>query len=159
MYGYLTAVITTAFFCALINAILPQKGVGRLARSVVAIVMVTVTVFPIVRAVITFSEEMAIPVINEKSTHINDSEEDLKTHRKWLAETAAESLCEEIARSVKDGTGLTVRVECPWHFSGNDVVFDEILLYTDADKRYYDRIENYVKLHFSLECECQKEIK
>lgn len=160
MSGYLVTVITAAFFCSLINSLLTEKGAGKTAKSIVAIVMVMVTVLPILKFIVSFSKEISLPVINDYESHIIDSEdEDIRLYRKWLAETTAKELEKEIESSLKSGTGLTVRAECPWSFNGNDVVFDVVKLYTDADERYYKKIENYVKLHFSLESKCQKEVK
>ena len=59
MSGYLVTVITAAFFCSLINSLLTEKGAGKTAKSIVAIVMVMVTVLPILKFIVSFSKEIS----------------------------------------------------------------------------------------------------
>lgn len=160
MADYLTMVVTAAFFCSLISSLVSDRGAGKTAKAVINIVMLSVIILPIVNALATFSSNLAIPVINEGYSHsIDNKEDDITVYREWLARVTASQLSEEIQTSVKDGTGITVRVECPWHFEGENVVFDKIRMYTASEERYFENIINYVKLHFSLDSECFKEVE
>lgn len=160
MGNYLTLVVTASFFCALISSLLNDKGAGKTAKVIVNITMLTVVVIPVISGIKGFKENLAIPVINEEYQHNIDNEESEKLlYRRWLAKTTASKVSEEIEKSVKSGTGITVRVECPWHIEGEDVVFDKIMIYTKSEKRYFQSIVNYVKLHFSFDCECFEEVE
>lgn len=159
MSEYLIIVVSASFFCAIVSALLGDRGVGKTSKTVISLVMLTIVILPVINSLITFSNNLAIPVINSYSEHINVNEDDeLRGYREWLAKTTASELAAEIEKSIKNGMGFTVRVECPWHFSGNDVVFDKIQIYAASDERYFDKIKNYVKLHFSLDSECIKEV-
>ncbi len=152
MVEYLTLVVTASFFSTLIIELLGEKGSGKLAKVTVRLVMLAIVIFPITNALINFSGEIAIPVINNETLHNIDSEDaDIKLYRQWLADTTAKELSNEIQASVKEGLGLDISVRCTWHFVGNDVVFDKIKVYTDADGAQFDKIQSYIKLHFSLE--------
>lgn len=160
MANYLTSVITASFVCAVVSSLLKDNGTGKTAKAVVNIVMLSVMIIPIINGISNFSHDLAIPVINDEYRHsIDNKENEIILYRQWLARVTASELSDEIEKSVKSGTGITVRVECPWHTEGENVVFDKIKIYTASEKRYYERIVNYVKLHFSLECECQEEVE
>ena len=160
MANYLTMVVTASFFCTLISSLLGERGVSKTAGAVVNIVMLAVVIIPILGAVKNFYSELAIPVINEEYRHsIDNKENETLLYREWLARVTAIGLSEEIEASVKSGTGISVRVECPWHTEGENVVFDKIRIYTSSEERYYESIERYVKLHFSLDCECFEEVE
>lgn len=160
MSNYLTLVITASFFCTLVSSLLNEKGAGKTAKAVINIVMLCVIIMPIIKSLSSFSNNLAIPVIKDNNAHIIDNkEDDTRLYREWLAKTTASQLSENIQSSVKEGTGFDVRVECPWHFEGNNVVFDKIKIYTASDKRYFESIINYVKLHFSLDSECLREVE
>lgn len=160
MASFLTQIVVASFFCAIINALASEKGSGKTVKTVTSLVMLCLVIFPMVKSIISFYDKFDIPVINDRDEHINYSrEDDTLLYREWLAKTTANELSETIKVSVKEGTGLSVRVECPWHFEGENVVFDKIKVYTSASKSYYESITNYVKLHFSLDCECYKEVE
>ncbi len=160
MANYLTLVITASFFCTLISALMNEKGAGKTAKVIVNLVMLAVIILPVINGLTTFSNNISLPVINDISSHnIDNKEDDIRVYREWLAKTTALELSNEIGESVHYGTGIKVRVECPWHFEGDNVVFDKIKIYTASDERYYENIENYVKLHFSLDGECFKEVE
>lgn len=160
MAEYLTLVVTVSFFCALVSAVMGEKGSGKTARAVINVIMLAVVVLPIVNAVANFSSNISVPVINEGYSHsIDNKKDDVTVYREWLAKVTATQLSEEIERSVKDGIGITVRVECPWHFEGENVVFDRLRIYTASEERYFEKIESYVKLHFSLDGTCTREVE
>ncbi len=160
MTNYLTLVITASFFCTLISALMSEKGAGKTAKVVVNLVMLAVVILPVINGLKTFSNNISLPVINDISSHnIDNEEDDVRVYREWLAKTTALKLSDEIEESVLHGTGIKVRVECPWHFEGDSVVFDKLKIFTASDKRYHENIENYVKLHFSLDGECLKEVE
>ena len=155
MAEYLTLIITLSLFCGIINIFFDEKGVGKTSRTVVNLVMLSCIVIPIIKTLVFFQDNVAIPVINENNLHINEVEEsDTATYRKWLAKITAEDVAREIENSVKKYTGFEVRVECPWHVEEENVVFEKIKIYTSSDKRYHEKIENTVKLHYHLDAEC-----
>lgn len=160
MANYLTLVITASFFCTLISSLLQDKGAGKTAKAVINVVMLCIIILPVIKSLSSFSNNLAIPVIKDDSAHIIDNkEDDTRLYREWLAKTTATQLSENIESSIKEGTGLDVRVECPWHFEGDNVVFDKIKIYTASEKRYFESIVNYVKLHYSLDSECFREVE
>lgn len=160
MADYLTLVVTVSFFCTLVTSLLSEKSSGKTAKAVINVVMLAVVIMPIINAVATFSGNTAVPVIKEESVHsIDNTEDGIRSYREWLAKVTASKLSQEIEDSVRDGMGITVRVECPWHFEGDNVVFDKLIIYTASEKRYYEKITNYVKLHFSLDSACTREVE
>lgn len=160
MADYLSFVIIASFFCTVVSALLNENGIGKTAKAVINIVMLVIVISPFLRGLCVFSDFVNVAVINSEQHHIIDSEEDdVKKYREWLANVTAKELSKEISESVRNGIGITVRVQCPWHFEAENVVFDKIRIYTSSQPRYYDSIENYVKLHFSLDSECIKEVE
>lgn len=156
MGDYLTLIVSVSLFSALINALLGEKGVGKTARSVVSVVILLVVTLPIIKSLVSFGNNIAIPVIKEEESHIIDTEE-TDTHKEWLAKVTAEEVSQEITTAVKTYTGFTVRVECPWHIEEGNVVFDVIRVYTNSDERYHEKIRNCIKLHYALDSVCIKE--
>lgn len=160
MADYLVLIVTASFFCAVISSLLNDKGAGRTAKAIVKIAMLAIVVTPIISTVTNLSENLALPVINDEYRHNIDNKENEKLlYREWLAKVTASRVSKEIETSVKNGIGIDVRVECPWHAEGEDVVFDKIRIYTKSDKRNFLSIVNYVKLHFSFDCECFEEVE
>ena len=155
MAEYLTLIITVSLFCGIINIFFDEKGVGKTSRTVVNLVMLSCIVIPIMKTLVFFQYNVAVPVINENNAHINEIDEsDTVAYRKWLARITADEVAKEIESSVKKYTGFEVTAECPWHMEGEDVVFDTIKIYTSSDKRYHEKIINSVKLHYYLDAEC-----
>lgn len=159
MSDYLISVLTASFICAVISSFIGEKGSAGTAKAVMSVIMAAIIIMPIINSIKNISENVAIPVINEKYSHIDDTEDDIKEYRRWLAGITAEEMSESIETTVKSGVGIDVRVVCPWHFEGNDVVFEKLKIYTSANERYFEKIETYVKLHYSFDCECIREVE
>ncbi len=157
MGEYLTLIVSVSLFSALINAFLGEKGVGKTARAVVSVVILLVVTLPIIKSLVSFSNNIAIPVIKEEDSHIIDIKEDTVLHKEWLAKVTAQEVSEEITKAVKKYTGFDVRVECNWHIEEDNVVFDILRVYTTSDERYHEKIKNCIKLHYSLDSVCIKE--
>ncbi len=159
MADYLTLILTASFFASVISTLVKDKGAGKSARVVISLIMLSVIILPIVNGLKNFSSNIEIPVINENYSHIIDNKDnEMKIYREWLAKTTATQLSSDMELSIKNGIGIEVRVECPWHFEGENVVFDKVKIYTATDERYYEKIINYVKLHYSLDSECFEEV-
>lgn len=160
MADYLTLVVTVSFLCTLVSSLLREKGSGKTAKAVISVIMLSVVILPIITAISNFSTNVSVPVINDEYSHSIDNKEDgITEYRRWLAKVTASQLSDEVEASVKNGMGITVRVECPWHFEGENVVFDKLKIYTACEERYFEKIVNYVKLHFSLDSVCTREVE
>lgn len=155
MAEYLSLIITVALFSGILNAFIDEKGVGKVSRTVTSIVLLACIIIPIMKTLTFFRDNLSLPVIKEESAHINDiKESDTLLYRKWLAKVTAEDVSAEIKNCVKKYTGLDVEVECPWQVVEDSVVFGTIKVYTESDARYYEKIKNCIKLHYSLDAEC-----
>ena len=159
MSDYLISVLTASFICTVISSFMSDTGSAKTAKAVMSVIMAAIIIMPIISSLKNISENIAVPVINEKYSHIDDTEDDVREYRRWLAEITAAEMSESIESTVKSGVGIDVRVVCPWHFEGNDVVFEKLKIYTSANERYFEKIETYVKLHYSFDCECIKEVE
>ena len=159
MSDYLINVLTASFICTVISSFMGEKGSAKTAKAVMGVIMAAIIIMPIINSLKNISENVAIPVINEKHSHIDSTEDDIREYRGWLAEITADEMSESIENTVKNGVGIDVRVVCPWHFEGNDVVFEKLKIYTSANEKYFGKIETYVKLHYSFDCECIKEVE
>lgn len=156
MAEQLTLIITVALFASLIKSLLGEKRIGKTANVVISVILLFCVASSVIKAVVYLGENIAVPVINDDSTHILDKEEDMATYRQWLASITADEISNEVEETVKKYTGLDVEVECPWHLEGDDVVFDVLRVYTDSNERYYSKIKNTIKLYYQLDSECVK---
>ncbi len=156
MAEQLTLIVTVALFASLIKSILGEKGIGKTVNVVISVILLFCVASSVIKAVVYFGQNIAVPVINDESAHILDNEEDRATYRQWLARVTADEISSEVEESVKKHTGFEVEVECPWHLEGDDVVFDVLRVYTDASERYYSKIKNTIKLYYQLDSECVK---
>ncbi|MBE6701399.1 MAG: hypothetical protein E7582_05885 [Ruminococcaceae bacterium] len=157
MADYLIFILSVSFFYTLTNTLLGEKGASKTARALLKIIVIALIISPIIKSLYTFTTNMAIPVIKQENEHIIDNEEDKKMWRSWVAKVSADELTRELTESIKNNMGYDVRVLCPWHFENEDVVFDKIEVYAKCDKRHFKNIENYVKIHYSLDCIVQEE--
>lgn len=156
MSEYLSVIIVVSLFTAIINVFLGERGVSKNARTITSVVMLACVIIPIIKTIVLFRDNLAIPVINENSQHMIDKEDDKVVYRQWLAKTTADEISKEIAASVKKYTGIEVEVECPWHLEGESIIFDVLRVYTKCDQRYYNKIKNTIKLYYQLDSECIK---
>lgn len=156
MADQIVLIVTVALFSSLIKALLGDKGVGKTANTVISAVLLFCVISSVMKGIVYFGENIAIPVINENEYHINENKEDMTLYREWLAKETALEISEEIEGAVKKYTGITVEVEVPWHLEGDNVIFDILKVYTDCDERYYEKIKNTVKIHYQLDAECIK---
>ncbi len=156
MAEQLTLIVTVALFASLIKSILGDRGIGKTVNAVISVILIFCVASSVIKAVVYFGENIAVPVINEESAHILDKEEDRATYRQWLARVTANEISNEVEECINKHTGFEVEVECPWHLEGDDVVFDVLRVYTDVNERYYSKIKNTIKLYYQLDSECVK---
>lgn len=157
MAEYLSVIITVSLFSAIIKVFLNEKGTSKSVNTVISVVVLACIIVPIINVLLFFKDNYAVPVINDSDSHIIDNkEEDIMLYRKWLAEATADEVSFEIEEAVKKYTGIDVEIECPWHFEGENVIFDVLLVYTNCDVRYYEKIKNTIKLHYKLDSKCIK---
>ena len=156
MSEYLGVIITISLFTAIINVFLGEKGISKSARTVTSIIMLACVIIPVIKTLVFFKNNIAIPVIKENTEHMIDKEEDEDVYRQWLARSTAEEISKEISLSVKKYTGIDVEVECPWRLEGESIVFEVLRVYAKCDERYFDKIKNTIKLHYQLDAECIK---
>ena len=153
MTNYLTLVIVFTFICSVLSALITNKGVGKTAKSVISVIVLIVVISPILKFVRGFTQNFAEPVINFDYTHnIDNGNSDNLDHKKWLAKTTSDKLKKEIEESLLVNLKVEARVECPWKIEDENVIFDVIQIYTE--KKNFDIVKRYVKLHYSLESEC-----
>ncbi|MBE6650912.1 MAG: hypothetical protein E7613_06325 [Ruminococcaceae bacterium] len=159
MSEYLIGVVTASLICTVIGSFVSDKGSGKTAKAVISIIMTAIIIIPITSSLENISENLAFPVINERNAHIDNTEDDIREYRGWLAGITATEMSKSIQGAIKENLGIDVRVVCPWHFEGDDVVFEKLKIYTGANERYFEKIETYVKLHYSFDCQCIKEVE
>lgn len=151
MTKYLTIVIVFTFISSVVSVLITNKGVGKTAKSVINIIVLVVIIFPIINFVKSFNENFALPVINYDYSHNIDNTDSLE-YKKWLAKSTSKDLKKEIEESLLNNLKVESVVECPWRIEDENVIFEVIQIYTE--KKNFDIVKRYVKLHYSLESEC-----
>ena len=154
MKDYLTLIICTSLFCGIIKILLPNTGTG--ISFTVKIVALCVLLSPLMRwtgATIKTDFE----VITEESLHSFDNEEADMVWKRWLAKTTSLELSNDIQTRIHDEFGISARVEVPWYEEGGNIFFDKIRIVAECTDEKLKKINDFVKLHYSLESVCEKE--
>ena len=73
MAEYLTLIITVALFGGILNAFFDEKGVGKTARTVVNIIMLSCIVIPVMKTLVFFQDKPRRFHKEDKALQLNSS--------------------------------------------------------------------------------------
>lgn len=149
-------IICTSVFCGVIKMLLPRQGTAM--NFAVKIVVLCVLLSPMMKWTGTLIKS-DFEVITEENLHTLDNEEADMIWKRWLARTTSAELSSDIRERIYEEFKITASVEVPWYEEGENIFFDKIRIKADCTDDKLDKINVFVKLHYSLESICEKEYR
>ncbi len=151
MRDYVLTILSVSILSGFIRVLTPRPQDTSFA---VKLVLVCVILSPLISFWGSSDITNDILVINEEFEHSITNEEADANWRRWVAESTADELSDEISERIEEVYGIKTQVVVPWREEEDGIVFDKILVYADVNEHRKQGIENWISLHYSLDSVC-----
>ena len=151
MKDYIISILSISVLSGFIRVLNPKTQVVSLA---VKLVIVCIILSPLIKLIGNTDFKDDILVIKEDFEHSITNEDADASWRRWVAESTAKQLSDEISQRLEEVYRIEAQVVVPWREEEGGIVFDRILVYSDVDEAKREKIENWISLHYSLDSVC-----
>lgn len=151
MSEYVLLIVSVSVIGAFIRVLSPNSQNVMLA---VRLVLICAILTPIIKLARVNDINENLFVINEELQHSITNEDADVNWRRWVAESTASKLSEDISSGLKDTYGIDARVVVPWREEGDGIVFEVIRVYANVDDGKKEKIKTWINLHYSLKSVC-----
>ena len=141
-------IICTSILCSVFKMFLPsdRNGMGFAMKAFILCVLLS----PLFKWSGVLIKNNFV-VITEESNHTLDNEDADMIYKRWLAKSCANNLAEEIEEGIAREFGIIANVFVPWYEEGKDILFDILTIKADCSDDKLEKINTWVKIHYSLE--------
>jgi hypothetical protein len=151
MSEYIMLIVNVSVICAIIKILSPSN---EALAFVMRIVIVCMLLSPLVNVMNNYCENGEFVVINGENEHTIDNKEADLIWRRYMAKETATKLKDELEARISEAYKVSVEVSVPWKEEDGNIVFEIIMVKADCSEQTCKNIENWIRLHYSLESVC-----